>query len=269
MTGIRRKQFVHYLDLTFPTPAENLACDEALLDGCDAGAGPEVLRFWEPQQYFIVVGYSNRVAREVNVDACKRLGIPILRRCSGGGAVLQGPGWLNYSLVLRIDFNPALHTVTGASRFVLEQNRAALEKLLTRSSRREEALSSDSALPTPYSALAACGHTDLALGGLKFSGNAQRRKRRAVLLHGTFLLNFELALVSELLPMPSKQPEYRRGRSHGEFLRNLKAPAGAVKAALRQAWRADELLTAQPREAIQALVTEKYAAQAWNWRTGA
>ena len=128
------------LNLTCPTPVENLACDEALLDKCDEGSGPEVLRFWEPLQYFIVVGYSNRVAREVNVEACREQGMPILRRCSGGGTVLQGPGCLNYSLILRIDSDPALQAVTGTNRFVMERNRAALETLLARSSRRQEAL---------------------------------------------------------------------------------------------------------------------------------
>src|SRR5689334_4783234 len=95
------------LDLTLPTPEENLACDEALLDRCDEGVGPAVLRFWQPQQYFVVVGYSNRVEREVNQEVCQARGIPILRRCSGGGAVLQGAGCLNYSLILRIDSDPA------------------------------------------------------------------------------------------------------------------------------------------------------------------
>src|SRR6267378_2931356 len=180
---------MNYLDLTFPTPEENLACDEALLDWCDAGDGPEVLRFWEPRQHFVVVGYSNRVEREVNVAACQKLGIPILRRCSGGGTVLQGPGCLNYSLILRIDSDPALQTVTGTNRFVMERNRAALENLLSRGSRRKEALSSKSALRTPHSAFSVCGHTDLAIDGRKFSGNAQRRKRCAFLFHGSFLLN--------------------------------------------------------------------------------
>src|SRR5437773_4119018 len=162
------------LDLTFPTPEENLACDEALLDWCDEGAGPEVLRFWEPQQHFVVVGYSNRVGREVNVEACRERGTPILRRCSGGGTVLQGPGCLNYSLILRIDSDPALQTVTGTNRFVMEHNRAALETLLVRSSRREEPLSSNFQLSTFNFQLCVCGHTDLAIDGRKFSGNAQR-----------------------------------------------------------------------------------------------
>ncbi|MEI9961800.1 MAG: hypothetical protein WDM76_11895 [Limisphaerales bacterium] len=62
------------------------------------------------------------------------------------------------------------------------------------------------------------GHTDLALHGLKFSGNSQRRKKNFLLFHGTFLLNFDLALVGELLRMPSLQPNYRQSRSHDEFI---------------------------------------------------
>src|ERR1700722_8636007 len=78
------------LDLTLASPAANLACDESLLDACEDGSGPEVLRFWQAEQCFVVVGYSNEVAREVNVAACRRADLGIFRRCSGGGTVLQG-----------------------------------------------------------------------------------------------------------------------------------------------------------------------------------
>src|ERR1041384_3554800 len=98
----RSRPGMKLLDLTLPTPAENLACDEALLDACEGGAADEVLRFWESSTPFVVVGYGNKVAREVNVAACEARGIPILRRCSGGGTVVQGPGCLSYALVLRI-----------------------------------------------------------------------------------------------------------------------------------------------------------------------
>ena len=255
-----------YLDLTWAIPAENLACDEALLDWCDAGDGPEVLRFWESRRHFVVVGYSNRIEREVNVKACKELGIPILRRCSGGGAVLQGPGCLNYSLILRMNSDSALQTVTGTNRFVMERNRAALNALLTRSSRREEALTPNSQPSTFNSQLSVRGHTDLAIEDRKFSGNAQRRKRRAVLFHGAFLLNFDLTLVSRLLPLPSKQPDYRQGRSHAGFLANLNVPAHAVKMALLQSWKAIEELKGFPMEQIEQLAETKYSAEAWNLR---
>jgi lipoate-protein ligase A len=253
-----------YLDLTFPTPEENLSCDEALLDCCESGAGPEVLRFWEPRQHFVVVGYSNRVEREVNVEACRKRGIPILRRCSGGGTVLQGPGCLNYALVLRIDSNPALETVTGTNRFVMERNRAALEKFLAGGSRRLEALLPNFQLPTSNFQLSIHGHTDLAMDGRKFSGNAQRRKSHAVLFHGTFLLYLDLALVNSLLPMPSKEPDYRRNRSHAEFLINLNVSAAEMKAALTQTWEATMAVDKLPSMCASGLAIEKYSSEDWN-----
>ena len=94
------------LDLTLPSPAANLACDEVLLDACEEGSGPEVLRFWEPREYFVVAGFSNSVVREANLEACRHIGVGVFRRCSGGGTVLQGPGCLNYSLALKIAGRP-------------------------------------------------------------------------------------------------------------------------------------------------------------------
>ena len=236
------------LDLTLPLPAENLACDEVLLDTAESGDGDEVLRFWEPREHFVVVGYANKVATEVNVAACEARGIPILRRCSGGGTVVQGPGCLNYTLVLRITADGPLHNIGVANQFIMRQNRAAIE----------------SAIPNPQSAIAVRGHTDLAIGNRKFSGNSQRRRKHFLLFHGTFLLKFDLALVSELLPMPLKQPDYREHRAHAEFLTNLNMPASDVKAALRQAWKAEELLKNPPLEKIATLARDKYATREWN-----
>jgi len=235
------------LDLTLPRPAENLACDEALLDAAEAGPGDEVLRFWEPREHFVVVGYANKVAAEVNVAACATHGIPILRRCSGGGTVVQGPGGLNYTLVLRITADGPLHSIGIANQFIMRQNRAALESVVNRP-------------------VAVRGHTDLTVGDRKFSGNSQRRKKHFLLFHGTFLLNFDLLLVSELLPMPSKQPDYREHRAHTEFLTNLNVPANEVKAALRQTWKAEEPLDNPPLEKITALARDKYATREWNFK---
>ena len=208
-----------FLDLTLPSPAENLACDEALLDLFEERGGTGLLRFWEPENYFVVVGYANHVRTEVNVPACDAAGIPIFRRCSGGGTVLQGPGCLNYSLVLKINQAGPLQSITSANRFIMEQNRTAIQAC---SSRREEA----------HSSVEVLGHTDLALvprpsslaPSLKFSGNAQRRKKHFLLFHGTFLLNFDLQLVEKYLRTPSKEPDYRKGRPHKDFLMNLICP---------------------------------------------
>src|SRR5215203_5375001 len=102
---------MNYCDLTLPTPAENLACDEALLDACTGRM--ELLRFWEARDYFVVLGYANKVATEVNFSFCKQNKIPILRRCTGGGTVLQGPGCLNYSLILPVTGDAPLHSIAA------------------------------------------------------------------------------------------------------------------------------------------------------------
>ena len=238
------------VDITFETAAENLACDEALLDFFEERGGDGVLRFWEPQSYFVVVGYANEVAKEVNMAACEAAEIPIFRRCSGGGTVLQGPGCLNYSLVAAIDDNAPLHSITAANRFIMEQNRAALE----------------SQLKNRTSKIETSGHTDLAIEGLKFSGNAQRRKKHFLLFHGTLLLNFDIPMVERYLRMPSKQPNYRHGRSHKDFLTNLDLPAESVKQALRKTWAATERLEVVPHDAIALLVRDKYVTKEWNFK---
>src|SRR5205823_14828569 len=100
-------------DLTLPTPEENLACDEALLDSCEEGRSDELLRFWQPAQYFVVLGYSNKVSTEVKLPFCGENRIPVLRRCTGGGTVLQGPGVLNYSLILRANGASPFHSISA------------------------------------------------------------------------------------------------------------------------------------------------------------
>lgn len=234
---------IQHLDLTLACAAANLACDEALLDACEDGAGPEVLRFWEPEQRFVVAGYSNEVAREVNLAACRQAGLGVFRRCSGGGAVLQGPGCLNYSLVLKINGHPPLATIPGANRHIMARQQAALAGLLRR--------------PVEIQ-----GCTDLTVGGLKFSGNAQRRKRHALLFHGSFLLRFDLNLMDCFLNLPSRQPDYRQGRPHDRFLMNLEVAALSIKDALREAWAAHTPLSSVPD--CRRLIAEKYARDDWN-----
>src|ERR1043166_927670 len=233
------------LDLTLPTPEENLALDEALLDACEEDGKGETLRFWEPTNYFVVVGYANTAAREVNISYCEANVIRLLRRFTGGGTVLQGPSCLNYSLILRMGEDGPLRTISGTNQFILNRHKLALSTVLNRS-------------------VEMMGQTDLAIGELKFSGNAQRRKKNYLIFHGSFLLNFDLGMIAKTLLTPSKEPDYRRRRSHADFLMNLKVPAERIKEALRKAWSATESQTDIPLDRVQTLVLEKYSHVDWN-----
>ena len=231
------------LDLTFSSAADDLACDEALLDGAEASGGPEVLRFWEPKKYFVVLGYSN--AWKTEVLSPEKRAVPVYRRCSGGGTVLQGPGCLNYSLVLKIDGDGASRDIRATNEYVMHRHRAALAKLTGKK-------------------VAVQGHTDLTLGELKFSGNSQRRKRKYLLFHGTFLLDFDLARIDRWLAIPEKQPTYRQNRPHSSFVINLGIPAGRIKRSLETAWGAKSALKTVPRDGIRKLSGEKYSRDEWN-----
>lgn len=232
------------IDLTLETAEQNLALDEALLDLCEGGYPHELLRFWEFPRHFVVAGYSNKIHREVNVPYCREAGIPVLRRSSGGGTVLQGPGCLNFALVLDIRKDPALESITRTNALIMERNARALSLAAGRDFQVQ-------------------GYTDLTDGPVKFSGNAQRRRRHFLLFHGTFLVDFDTSLIARTLQMPSLQPDYRQNRPHGDFVRNLELDRDRIKSALREEWKAEETFKAVPHAAVDRLVKEQYANPAW------
>jgi lipoate-protein ligase A len=240
-----------YCELTLPTPEENLACDEVLLDLCeerpDAANTEGLLRFWEPAQYFVVLGYADRAATEVHLAFCRQHTIPVLRRCTGGGTVLQGPGCLNYSLFLPIAGEAALQSIRATNDFVLARHQAALSAALRAPVEKQ-------------------GHTDLSIGGLKFCGNAQRRRKNFLLFHGSFLLHLDIELIEKSLPLPGRQPDYRLHRSHTDFLLNLKTPAHTIKAALLKAWEAGEPFEGIPFSRITLVAEAKYVLDEWNFK---
>jgi lipoate-protein ligase A len=233
------------LDLTLPTPAENVALDEALLDAAEAGElNDEVLRLWESPEVAVVVGRSSRVEEEVNVAACREAGIPLLRRASGGAAVVIGRGCLMYGVLLKYAGREHLRMLDNAHQHVLDVLVSALEPLI-REARH-------------------VGTSDLAIADRKFSGNSLRCKRGHLLYHGTVLYDFDLTLIDRLLEMPPREPDYRAGRSHHDFITNAGASAVKIRHAIRNGFNAAEPLVDWPRVRMQQLVATRYSSDAWN-----
>jgi lipoate-protein ligase A len=232
---------MRFLDLTLPTPADNLALDEALLLQAESGRAGEVLRLWEWPRPAVVLGSGGVLADDVDEEACAAEGVPVLRRSSGGGTVLLGGGCLLFSLVLRLDRAPELAEVRPSYRLILGR---VLEALGLADAEQ-------------------AGISDLAVAGRKFSGNAQQRKRDHLLHHGTILYAFDLAAVGRLLRLPPRQPEYRARRTHDEFLCNGPITRAELARRLRAAWGADAEAVGWPAEKVRQLVEEKYGTTEW------
>ncbi len=234
-------------DMTLGTPQENLALDEALLEDAETSDEPrEVLRLWESPEPVVVVGRSSQVSVEVNLAACRRRRVEVLRRTSGGAAVVAARGCLMYAVVLSYRLRPALRSLDAAHRFVLERTLGALQPLVDDVKRE--------------------GTSDLTLGQMKFSGNSLRCKRQSILYHGTILYDFDLALLDDLLTMPPRQPNYRNNRAHHAFVANLPLDRESIRQALIGAWKAQPASFDWVHPQVVAIVAQRYGRRDWNYQ---
>jgi lipoate-protein ligase A len=241
---------MYHLALTLETPAANLALDEALLDTAVEGQLPgEVLRLWEPAEFFVVLGRSSKVA-EVHAAACRQDNVAVLRRPSGGATILTGPGCLMYALLLDAERRPELRSVDRAHELVLGTIEQALAPLAPGIARHG---TSDLTLPAP--------HADDP--PVKFSGNSLRLRRGHLLYHGTILYDFPLERIEQWLAAPARRPDYRGARGHRQFVTNLAATRAELESALTAAWNANEPLVNWPRERTNKLAASRYATVEW------
>jgi lipoate-protein ligase A len=178
-------------------PAENLARDEAL-----ARTEPvtPTVRLWRSSPS-VVVGRAQVTTAEVDLAACRRLGIPVLRRFTGGGTVYHDPGNLNVTIVLeRQDerLRARVHDgLAGVYGLVLEPLAAAIHSL--------------------GSEVTGDGR-GLWIGGRKVSGAAAWLGARAILVHATLLVDADLETLELVLAGPGEP-----GNSRWEHTRSRRA----------------------------------------------
>lgn len=152
-------------------PVANLALEEALVRAAPPRA---LLRIWQ-NRTCVVVGRGQRVTREVDLEACRRDGIPVLRRASGGGTVYQDLGNLNVTLV-----------APGRRPELLTELARLLGNVI-----RELGL-----VPT-------LGERGIFVGSDKVSGLAMQVTATGTLAHGTLLVTTPARLVhAYLTPTP-------------------------------------------------------------------
>ena len=245
---------------TANSPADDLALEEAIHLALEDDASPNTWRVWQAKVPAVVLGTGQEHARETNLETIQAREVPVLRRHSGGGAVVIGPGAINFSAFYRFADLPGSETIRGAMAAALKPVIGALARLGVQA--RSAGLSDLAVLSTD--------------GTLrKISGNSQARKKRGVVVHGTLLADPDFAFIQSVLSFPSSVPDYRSGRDHRTFLTslrelNVRCDVESFTKELIAELPSDILITseasADERTRAARLLEEKYGNPAWNLR---
>ncbi len=247
--------------------AANMAVDEALLLARISDQGPPTLRFfsWEPPT--VSLGYGQPVDRRINLEACRCLGIGLVRRPTGGSAVYHDTRLreVTYSVVASAGDFPGADDLLGTYRVIGRGLTAGLRRLGVPAELVPIVKASSRQAP-PTFCFARTGSYELVVGGRKIVGSAQRRQAGAFLQHGSILLDADAERLRLLFP----------GQDPLAGMTTLAAVLGrpvgfdvlvpALVAGMREALGVELVpggLTPDEQAQVQHFVKDKYGTEAW------
>ncbi|MBI3327957.1 MAG: lipoate--protein ligase family protein [Nitrospinae bacterium] len=258
----------------------NMAVDEAILEACAAGKVSPTLRFymWSPPA--LSLGYGQPIEAAIDLARCRALGIDIVRRPTGGRAVLHEHE-VTYSVVIRED-DPRVASGVLASYLTMSQALMRGFSYLDINAellplRRPTSLPADAESPACFTTPSSY---EVAVGGRKVVGSAQRRVHGVILQHGSIPLSLDLEkLFSLLRPVKyasapvTAAAEYRTRMTSLEEAGGRSYPYAEVMEALgrgfSEVWGVELIpgrLTAEERQSCAHLRATKYGSPAWTWR---
>lgn len=173
--------------------------DTDLLESVRAGA-PWAYRCWEAPELAVVLGRGNKAATEVYEERCKAENIPILRRRGGGGTVVLSPGVLVISLVIRVK-----------QRYHFQEYFWQINEYII------EALAK-----AGLTELEQQGISDICLRQRKILGSSMYRSKEILFYTASLMVSNDLQLLERYLKHPSKEPDYRQGRKHRDFVTTIR-----------------------------------------------
>ncbi len=175
------------------TAAENMAMDEAILNSYVHGITPPTIRFYTWKPAGMSLGYFQRADAELDILACAEQGIDVVRRLTGGRAVLHDCE-LTYSIVVGEDYADMPKTVTASYARLTKGILSALQGM---------GVNAEMAIPlqaygnagakrkTSAACFDAPAHYELTVDRKKLVGSAQVRRNGVILQHGSLLLDFD------------------------------------------------------------------------------
>ena len=269
------------LDTGVNEAAVNMAVDEAIMLAHGAGMVPPTLRFYSWRPAALSLGYFQKAQAEVDLEACARQGVDVVRRLTGGRAVLHDAE-LTYSLIVREDDPLVPPTITASYRYFSGGIVTGLA-----------ALGIEAAISMPKSAYgktgkqahssAACfdapSHYEILYEGRKLVGSAQVRKNGVILQHGSLLLRFQPEKLTQLLNIPSETARQRLTAALTgcvaslESVRKREVDGACVRDALAAGFSTalgitlqQGALTETEQQTSEKLAAEKYRRSEWTLR---
>jgi len=168
------------IDMRIEDAPTQMAIDEAIASNVDQGDLPNTIRLYRWKPSAVSIGYFQSIDNEVDLEACEKYGVDVIRRITGGGAVYHDyNGEITYSLIAP-EKDPKI------PRDILESYKLICGAIV----RGLDELGVDSRFK-PIN--------DIVAGGKKISGNAQTRRHGSILQHGTVLVDSDLKRMFQVL----------------------------------------------------------------------
>ncbi len=209
------KEQWYFIDFDYHSPAFNMALDEALLDWHSEGKIPPTLRFYGWNPATLSLGYFQKIHQEINEEKVKEHGLGLVRRITGGRAVLHDQE-LTYNLVISENYPNIPKTVTEAYRFISQGLLVGFQELgLNAYFSVPESKEDKEQLKNPRSAICfdAPSWYELVVEDRKVAGSAQTRQKGVILQHGSILLELDEEKLFDVFQYPNERVKERLQRN--------------------------------------------------------
>jgi lipoate-protein ligase A len=185
------------------TAEENMAIDSALLAECEQGRIPPTVRLYGWSQPAITIGYSQNAEAELDLERCRELGIALVRRPTGGRALLH-TNELTYAVVAPVSLPPFNRGLKATFQAVSEALLAGLQGLGVQGDLNTNKQRSAPGVMRSPSCFASLNHCEITVDGKKLIGSAQKRTSKAFLQHGSLVIESDHALFTSVLKFKSE-----------------------------------------------------------------
>lgn len=256
-----------FIDTGHKDAYTNMAIDESILNFCKK----PTLRVYQWTAPSISVGYNQNVGKEINFDNCKKHKVPIVRRITGGKAVLHDKE-VTYSFILPENLLEMPRDILKSYKVIAQALVLAFETIGIKAIIQKQ----PQKLATPI-CFNSSNWYELTVNNKKISGSAQRRLKGKILQHGPLLIDFDYEKNAMLFPSDNAK-ELAEGLK--KRITSIKRELGidvsynemvsAIKHGFQKNFKFDffeDELTNEEKKLADTLKKEKYSTDTWNLKT--